>query len=355
MWGFLYRSTLGALTRFARGRISLATLLRSWAAALALPLVHAGLAADFWDPFRWYRAAEHGLPATYFLIPFKGRRGERVPGRRASRRAAAYDVAELRSSTARLVQARCEVAVHGIDAWHSVERARAERFRVWEAGAPDRPGMRVHWLLYDAATTPHVLEDAGFDYDSTLGYNDTVGFRNGTAQVFRPPGARTLLELPLHIQDGALFFPHTLDLSDVEAWARCMALLDHVTTSGGVLTLLWHDRSHGPERFWGAFYLHLLNALKARGVWFATAADAVGWFRTRRRVAFERPAGAPGVRIRGGGDATDHPALRLRVSRLDTSHRVQVVDVPWTGRDDVDLARLLPPETSAASPRSVPA
>ena len=27
-------------------------------------------------------------------------------------------------------------------------------------------------------------------YDSTLGFNDAVGFRNGTTQVFRPMGAQ---------------------------------------------------------------------------------------------------------------------------------------------------------------------
>jgi hypothetical protein len=69
----------------------------------------------------------------------------------------------------------------------------------------------MHWLLQDA-TTISVLEEAGFAYDSTAGYNETVGYRNGTAQVFRPLGARTLLELPMHIQDGALFYRKRLEL-----------------------------------------------------------------------------------------------------------------------------------------------
>ncbi|MGB8323258.1 MAG: hypothetical protein WCE52_09895, partial [Candidatus Acidiferrum sp.] len=79
MWGFLYRSTVGTIGRLLRGRISLGYLLRSWKAAVSLPFVYMGWARDFWEPFDWYLSVEANLPATYFLIPFKGRAGERVP------------------------------------------------------------------------------------------------------------------------------------------------------------------------------------------------------------------------------------------------------------------------------------
>src|SRR5439155_671266 len=113
------------------------------------------------------------------------------------------------------------------------------------------------------------------------GYNETIGYRNGTTQVFNPPGATTLLELPLHIQDGALFYPNRLDLSESEAEKRCRALIDNARQFGGVLTVLWHDRSHGPERFWGDFYIRLVQALKSSKGWFATAGRVVSWFRKR--------------------------------------------------------------------------
>ena len=40
-----------------------------------------------------------------------------------------------------------------------------------------------------------------------VGYNETVGFRAGTSQVFAPIGTKHLLELPLHIQDTSLLYP----------------------------------------------------------------------------------------------------------------------------------------------------
>ena len=33
--------------------------------------------------------------------------------------------------------------------------------------------------------------------------------------------------------------------------------MDNASEFGGVLTVIWHDRSHGPERFWGDFYIKL--------------------------------------------------------------------------------------------------
>ena len=79
MWGFLYRATVGAVRNFVRRRVSFRRLLQSWLAAASLPLIYAGWARDFWEPFEWYLEAERGLPATYFLIPFKQRAGDRAP------------------------------------------------------------------------------------------------------------------------------------------------------------------------------------------------------------------------------------------------------------------------------------
>src|SRR5439155_27317336 len=95
MWGFLYRSTIGALRNVLRGRLSATRLWPMWRAAASLPFVYLGWARDFWNPFPWYLEVEKQLPATYFVIPFKRRVGDRVPGRHAARRAAAYDVPEI--------------------------------------------------------------------------------------------------------------------------------------------------------------------------------------------------------------------------------------------------------------------
>ena len=312
MWGFVFRATVGALRNFARGRLSLRRMLLCWRAVASLPFVFAGWAKDFWEPFEWYLKVEKDLSPTYFVIPFKGRAGERVPGRHASRRAAAYGVTDLREQVQNLRSHGCEIGVHGIDSWHDVEKGHAERSAVREV-AGECSGIRMHWLLHDE-NTPAVLDRAGYTYDSTCGYNETVGYRAGTGQPFRPPGARTLLELPLHVQDGALFYPQRLDCSEREADKLCKALIANAQRFGGALTLLWHDRSHGPERFWGDFYKGLIQKLQTSNCWFATVEQAVGWFRQRRAVQFEavETGGTQRIRLRCEGGNVQ-PPLRIRL------------------------------------------
>jgi hypothetical protein len=331
MWGFLYRSTFGALRRLLRGRMPVARLFRMWRAAVSLPFVYLGWARDFWDPIPWYLEVEKQLPATYFLIPFKGRAGEHVPGAHPARRATAYDVTDIPDWTTTLAKNGCEVGVHGIDAWHDVETGRAELARITSLTGEPSAGVRMHWLLNDKETASR-LQSAGYSYDASAGYNETVGYRNGTTQAFRPLTTSTLLELPLHIQDGALFYPHNLDLSDAEANQRCGSLIDQVRDLGGVLTVLWHDRSHGPERFWGDFYISLIQRLRSSNAWFATASQAVGWFRARRHVRFERLDDARGSRVRilYDGQAI-HPPLILRQHEAASSE-----DAPWNGISSIE-------------------
>ena len=233
--------------------------------------------------------------------------------------------------------------LHGLDAWHSVEQGRIESERIAAVAKPGGMGIRMHWLLRDE-TTYRVLDESGFAYDSTDGYNETIGYRAGTTQVFRPFGMKRLLELPMHIQDGALFYANRLDLSEEEAWVRCGRMIDDAKTFGGVLTLLWHDRSHGPERFWGDFYARLVGELRTMKVWFGSAGQVVEWFRKRREVVFEKDSGGDGearIKLRPGAE-TSLPPLTLRVHcPAGVGERAESVDVAWDGATEVGLDGLL--------------
>lgn len=333
MWGFVYRATIGAIRNAVRGRLSLSNLLRCWVAVASLPFVFVGWVDDFWDPFSWYLAVEKGLPATYFLIPFKRRAGQKVAGPHPSRRAAAYDVEDLPQWTKILLQNKCELGVHGLDAWHSAEKGREELDRITAVTGEPSAGIRMHWLLGDSKT-PSTLENGGFAYDSTWGYNETIGYRAGTNLVFRLMGTRRFLELPLHIQDGALFFPDRLNLSETEAEQRCQSLVENAKRSGGVLTLLWHDRSHAPERFWGGFYSKLVKSLRSLNVWFGTGAEVVNWFAERREVRFEvqqEPDGSSRISLRYEGKKIE-PLLNLRIYRVRSGESSDFIDIPWDGK-----------------------
>lgn len=355
MWGFLYRSTIGAVYNAGRGRIPVRRLLKMWRAVASLPLVYLGWVKDFWEPFAWYLKAEANLPSTYYLIPFKGRPGDQVSSSNAARRATAYDVSDVQDWAARLLDAGCEVGVHGIDAWRSIDKGRDELARISAVTGQEHLGIRMHWLLRNAGTAA-ILDHSGYLYDSTIGYNDTIGYHAGTGQVFRPLGARTLLELPMHIQDGALFYPQKLDLSESEAENRCERLIENARRFGGVLTVLWHDRSHGPERYWGDFYVRLVDALRSSNAWFGTGSQVVRWFGRRRDVRFERVEDRSGTRVvvRDPGEEI-FPQLCVRVHRppsggASADAARTAIDRPWNGVSALELDAGLWPVSGLSEP-----
>jgi hypothetical protein len=174
----------------------------------------------------------------------------------------------------------------------------------------------MHWLCMNDDTF-HLLDQAGYDFDSSFGYNEAIGFRAGTAQVYKPIGVERLLELPLHIQDTALFSPGRMNMKINQAERLCNKIMGHVARQmGGVVTILWHQRSIGPERLWGKFYSNLIRKFHDQNCWFATAQDAVDWFRMRRSAEF-MPNGGINIPPQPARN-TDLPKLIIRTYNSDT-------------------------------------
>jgi len=342
MFGFLYRASIGSFLGFLSGRRTWKNLLKNWKAAITLPAVYLNLADDFWLQFHRYAEIEDSLPSTFFVIPFKNDPGCHPSGRVDSRRASQYDATEIAHEIEGLISSGHEIGVHGIDAWHDRQRGRQELRRISELVGQATPGIRMHWLYFDTSSPQH-LEDAGFLYDSTRGYNDAIGYHAGTSQVFRPLGATSLLELPLNIQDTALFFPSRMSLKPKHAWPKILSLLSHAKECGGALTLNWHHRSIAPERLWDDFYVQLLLELRRHPVWFATAKNAVKWFQKRRDVRFRREgarAHPPRTRI-DGYVPDDTPDLLLRTyhpTRTDTSKSSRDRLIPRYDQRPIDEA-----------------
>jgi hypothetical protein len=317
MFGFLYRSTLGSLKSALKGTTSWSKCWTNWRAALSLPFVQLGLMPDFWLEFDRYCEIEKDLGSTFFFIPFR-----KYPGRRdafsekpaSQRRAAKYDIVKLKQAIFELENNGSEVGLHGIDAWEDVESARRECNILSTLTGQDKIGVRMHWL-YFGSKTPEVLEAAQLLYDSTFGYNDAVGFRAGTAQVFCIAPSKSLMELPLVVQDTALFYPDRMNLTEKDAMNYCDTIVEHLSKAGGVLTVNWHTRSLSPERLWGDFYKDFIFSLQKSRVWFGTARETVNWFNSRRKIEFDElqsPAGLLRMKL-SISDRSENPSFTIRV------------------------------------------
>lgn len=313
MAGFVARASVGSIMGLLRGRRTLAEALRNWAALLSLPLVFLRVLPDFWRPIEDYECADGARPSTFFVVPFRDSAGAAADGGPAPTRAVKYQASEVGEPLAAAAARGRELGVHGIDVWRDAEAGRAEMAQVAPLAGRNTAGVRMHWLYWSSESAACV-EAAGFDYDSTCGYNDAIGYRAGTSQAFRLPGTARLMELPIAIMDTALFYPDRMNLARQEALDRCRGIVAHARRAGGTVVVNWHDRSLAPERLWGRAYEALLDELDRGGAWFATARDAVDWFRWRRSVTFAcEPDGA--VAIQAGPSRQGLPGAVVTVQQ----------------------------------------
>jgi hypothetical protein len=112
-----------------------------------------------------------------------------------------------------------------------------------------------------------------------------------------------------------MFFRGRMNLRREDAMQRCRALIANARRFGGTLVVNWHDRSLAPERLWDEAYRTLLNEIATGDrAWFATAGEAVEWFRWRRSVRFFGDNGL-GVTVASPTKVTTLPPVVIRVNR----------------------------------------
>lgn len=139
---------------------------------------------------------------------------------------------------------------------------------------------RQHWLHFDLAVTPKLQSEAGIAVDGTFGFNRHLGFRAGTSLPFFWPDL-DLLELPLVIQDVAVFSPAAMELDLAMACKVCDQLVDEVASVGGCVGTLLH-----PEQFplipdLAFWYDQLIGKALAKGAWVTSLANINSWWRAR--------------------------------------------------------------------------
>jgi len=178
-----------------------------------------------------------------------------------------------------LVIGGAEVGLHG--SYTAAEDAArlVEEKSVLEKLDGEVHGHRYHYLRVDPERNLAPLEQAGFDYDSSLGYAAAIGFRAGIAHPFRPwdPAADRpldLIEIPLAAMD-VTFDERYLDLSAGKAEPQVTALLEQAAEHGGGFAVLWHtDRfDRGTARGWDRLYERLIERVGDLGGICLSAGD----------------------------------------------------------------------------------
>lgn len=108
-------------------------------------------------------------------------------------------------------------------------------------------GGRMHYLRWEIPTTLRAWEQAGMNYDSTLGYADRPGFRCGTCFEYPAfdPVAGEALKLrirPLIAMETTILEPQYMGLGNgEEALLKFNELRERCQAVKGCFTLLWHN------------------------------------------------------------------------------------------------------------------
>lgn len=107
-------------------------------------------------------------------------------------------------------------------------------------------GGRQHFLRWRAPDTWQHWEDAGLQYDSTLGYADRPGFRCGVCYEYPVFNLLTrqrlqLRERPLVVMEQSLIHAQYGGLGTEEAFQVISGLYQQCKKYNGDFTLLWHN------------------------------------------------------------------------------------------------------------------
>ncbi len=107
-------------------------------------------------------------------------------------------------------------------------------------------GSRQHWGRFDDQEKLfQAIEEAGLSFDSSLGFLDTVGFRNGACFAYPPYNFRNeepynFLEIPMAIMDGSLVeLSRTSGLTPQTLAERILS--ESRRRGWGGISILWHN------------------------------------------------------------------------------------------------------------------
>lgn len=193
-----------------------------------------------------------------------------------------YNIEDIASEMKDILAAGWEVGLHGgYYSYNDIDAIKGEKNRLESVLGKPVIGYRNHYLRFQVPETWELLEKCGFRYDTTYGYSNAIGFRNGMCHPFRPYNTRRrewmeLCELPLHVMECALFDSMKPD----KAWELIRQLLEETEANSGVLTVLWHNTAFGcpfRER-WSALYEKILQYGKEHNAWMTSGEELWRWW-----------------------------------------------------------------------------
>lgn len=194
-----------------------------------------------------------------------------------------YNIEDISDELKLIFDDGWEVGLHGgYYSYNNFERIIEEKKRLENSLNQKVIGFRNHYLRFKVPDSWELLSKAGFKYDTTFGYNNAIGFRNGMCHPFMPYNLKenrdiNILEIPLIIMDVALF---EAAKTFQDAWKYTKELIDIVEKYNGVLTILWHNNIFNCpfRKEWAALYEKMLKYCSEKNAWITSGKEIYEWW-----------------------------------------------------------------------------
>jgi len=184
-----------------------------------------------------------------------------------------YDAEKFKNHLLNVIERGWEIGLHGgYYSFNKIQNLKFEKEKLEKIIGKKVIGYRSHYLRFKVPDSWIILNQAGFKYDTTFGFPDMIGFRNGMCHPFNPYNLNTnteidILEVPLNIMDKTLFDYMNLNIKD--SWELIKNLIDTVEKNNGVITILWHNTSMEDSKL--QLYENILKYCKNKNAWMTSA------------------------------------------------------------------------------------
>lgn len=192
-----------------------------------------------------------------------------------------------------LIQKGWEIGLHAsINSCNDINRIAQEKEKLESIlDGYKVKGIRHHyWRLgSDIAQTHKNQFQSGFEYDSSLGLNDQIGFRSGTVWPYEILSDQNLdnssyFQIPPTLMDGNIFYYKDKYLN---YYQQLKSHFEYVEDLNGCVVLDWHLEQSNFKRLNGAGILlknFLLQEVIFKEVFIASPINLINWWKERRSL-----------------------------------------------------------------------
>ncbi|HNF27679.1 MAG TPA: hypothetical protein PKV80_24635, partial [Leptospiraceae bacterium] len=212
---------------------------------------------DYWPFDFWEQAdAKYNIQSVFYIYAAAGQKNFRSWLIDPS-----YDIRRdrtVRNALRRLISMGFKAGLHGsYRSAVSEIQLKTEKEILAETSGTEITMTRQHWLNYEENITPYIHEKL-FAFDSTLGWNDRIGFRSGFASQYRPYDHRNRRPFDYFITPQIIMDSNIYDYGsgrESELENKSVQILENLESfSSSFVSISWHDRVFTEDYGWFPFY-----------------------------------------------------------------------------------------------------